>query len=213
MPVDVKICGLGSPDAVAAAVEGGASYLGFVFFDASPRALTPATAAPLMAEIPDGIIRVGVVVDPSDEAIAGIVAGIRLDMLQLHGQESPQRSAEIRQRSGLGVIKAIAVSSEQDIDYARSFEDIADILMFDAKPPKGAERPGGHALAFDWQLIQGRLWNRPWILAGGLNAANIGEAVRISGAATVDVSSGVEDSPGVKNPDMVRKFIRLAKEL
>ncbi len=211
MPVDVKICGLGSPDAVAAAVQGGASYLGFVFFDASPRSLTPVEAARLMTGTPDGIIRVGVVVDPSDEALAAIVAETKLDMLQLHGNESPHRTAEIRHNFGLGVIKAIAVSCADDINNAHSFEDIADILMFDAKPPKGADRPGGHALAFDWQLMSGRTWNRPWILAGGLNAANIVDAVGISGAATVDVSSGVEDSPGIKNPDMIRKFLKIAK--
>lgn len=164
-----------------------------------------------MADIPSKVAKVGVVVDPSDEALAVIVKTTTLDMLQLHGQESPNRAAEIKRRFGLGIIKAIAVSRAEDIERAHAFEDIVDMLMFDAKPPKGADRPGGHALSFDWQLLSGRVWTKPWILAGGLNAANVGDAVRISGAGMVDVSSGVEDSPGVKNPDMIRKFLKIAK--
>lgn len=213
MPVDVKICGLNAPDAVAAAVDGGARLVGFVFFPASPRAVTPACAGALAAAVPAGIVKVGLVVDADDAALEAIVAGAALDMLQLHGHETPQRVAAVRARFALPVMKAVPIAAEADVAAAHAYEDIADRLMFDARPPKGATRPGGNALAFDWELLAGRRWALPWILAGGLDAGNVAEAVRTSGAPAVDVSSGVEDAPGVKSPEKIRAFLQVAATL
>ena len=207
MSVEAKICGLNAPDAVSAAVEGGARYLGFNFFAASPRSVTPEVAARLGAGVPDGVLKVGVVVDSGDEALARITAGAGLHMLQLHGTESPDRVAEVKARLGLPVIKALPIAAPGDVDGAVAYEDVADWLMFDARPPAGASRPGGNALAFDWRLIRDRQWRRPWFLAGGLDADNVADAVRISGAGAVDVSSGVEDAPGRKNPARIRAFL------
>jgi phosphoribosylanthranilate isomerase len=213
MSVDVKICGLNNPDAVAAAVEGGARFVGFVFFPASPRAVTPAKAGELGKAVPPGVVKVALVVDADDQLLADIVKNARVDLLQLHGHESPQRVAEIKARFELPVMKVVAVSSEADVEAARVYEDVADRLMFDAKPPKDATRPGGNARAFDWELLKGRTWRKPWILAGGLNAGNVAEAVRTSGARVVDVSSGVEDGPGRKNPKKILEFLRIAAAL
>jgi phosphoribosylanthranilate isomerase len=213
MGVDVKICGLNDPAAVAAAVEGGARLVGFVFFPASPRVVTPAKAGELGKAVPPGIIKVGLVVDADDQALADIVKNAKVDLLQLHGHESPERVAEIKVRFGLPVMKVVAVASEADVEAAHAYEGVADRLMFDAKPPKDASRPGGNARAFDWALLKGRIWRKPWILAGGLNAANVAEAVRVSGAKAVDVSSGVEDVPGRKNPKKILEFLRVAATL
>ena len=208
MSVEAKICGLNDPAAVAAAVEGGARYLGFNFFAASPRSVTPEVAARLGAGVPDGVLKVGVVVDSGDEALARITAGAGLHMLQLHGSETPERVAEVKARFGLPVIKALPIAAPGDVDGAVAYEDVADRLMFDARPPAGASRPGGNALAFDWRLIRDRHWRLPWFLAGGLDADNVADAVRTSGAGAVDVSSGVEDAPGCKSPDKIRAFLR-----
>jgi phosphoribosylanthranilate isomerase len=213
MGVDVKICGLSDPAAVAAAVEGGARFVGFVFFPASPRAVTPAKAGELGKAVPPGIIKVALVVDADDQALADIVTHAQVDLLQLHGHEGPQRVAEIKARFGLPVMKVVAVASEADVEAVRAYEDVADRLMFDAKPPKDATRPGGNARAFDWALLGGRTWRKPWILAGGLNAGNVAQAVRVSGAQAVDVSSGVEDAPGRKNPKKIIEFLRVASTL
>jgi len=196
MPVDVKICGLNAPDAVAAAVDGGARFVGFVFFPASPR-----------------VVKVGLVVDADDDALEAIVAAAGLDMLQLHGHETPQRVAAVRARFALPVMKALPIAAAADVEAAHAYEGVADRLMFDARPPKGATRPGGNALAFDWELLAGRRWAVPWILAGGLDAGNVAEAVRTSGAPAVDVSSGVEDAPGVKSLEKIRAFLRVAATL
>lgn len=213
MGVDVKICGLNDPAAVAAAVEGGARLVGFVFFPASPRAVTPAKAGELGKAVPSGVVKVGLVVDADDQALAAIIKNAKVDLLQLHGHESPQRVAAIKARFGVPVMKVVAVASDADVEAARAYEDVADRLMFDARPPHGATRPGGNARAFDWELLKGHTWRKPWILAGGLNAANIGEAVRTSGARAVDVSSGVEDAPGRKNPKKILEFLRVASTL
>jgi phosphoribosylanthranilate isomerase len=205
--VEAKICGLNDPAAVSAAVDGGARYLGFNFFAASPRSVTPEEAARLGAGVPDGVLKVGLVVDSGDEALARITAGAGLHMLQLHGAETPGRVAEIKTRFALPVIKALPIAGADDVEAARAYEDAADWLMFDARPPEGASRPGGNALAFDWELIRDRHWRPPWFLAGGLDADNVAEAVRTSGARAVDVSSGIEDSPGLKNPDKIRAFL------
>ena len=213
MTVDVKICGLTDETAVAAAVEGGAAMCGFVFFAASPRNVTPEEAAALTARVPEGIVKVGLVVDADDRLLADIVAAAGIGLLQLHGTESPERTAEIRDRFGLPVMKVLAIQGPDDIAAARAYEDIAEWLMFDAKPPEGATQPGGNARAFDWGLLQGATWSRPWLLAGGLTAENLSEAVKTSGAAAVDVSSGVEDAPGRKNPDKIRAFLNAAAAL
>lgn len=215
MTVAVKICGLSTPETVAAAIAGGARFVGFVFFPKSPRLVTPERARELGSKVPAGVVRVGVVVDLADEALRAIVESARLDMLQLHGSESPARVAEIRARFGLRVMKAISIAGGDDVERARTYEDVADRLMFDAKPPKDMTQamPGGNALAFDWQLLGGGRWRKPWTLAGGLTAANVAEAVRASGAQAVDVSSGVETAPGVKSAEKIRAFLELAATL
>lgn len=215
MPVKVKICGLNSAAAVAAAVAGGASHLGFVFYPASPRALQPASAAGLVRIVPKGIVKVGLFVDAGDETIEAVLKEAPLDMLQLHGDESPCRVKELRRRFGLPVMKALRIASAVDIAAADEYLPTADWLLFDAKPPasmKGA-LPGGNALSFDWALLAGRRWNRPWMLSGGLNLGNLAAAVAATRASHVDVSSGVEDSPGRKSPEKISAFLRLAATL
>lgn len=214
MTIEVKICGLSTPETVAAAVAGGARSVGFVFYPGSPRSVTPQEAGRLGAAVPAGITRVGVVVDRDDAGLEEIVAAAGLDMLQLHGAETPERAAEIKERFGLAVMKAVSIAGPQDVAGARAYEDVVDRLMFDAKPPKDAEAlPGGNALAFDWELLGGHQWQKPWTLAGGLNAGNVAAAVRASGARAVDVSSGVEERPGIKSVDKIGAFLALARGL
>jgi phosphoribosylanthranilate isomerase len=213
MSVAVKICGLNDAGGIAAAVEGRADFIGFVFFPASPRFVTPEAAAELGARAPKKIVKVGLVVDADDATLRAIVARSKVDMLQLHGGESPERAAEIRARFGLPVMKAILVETAADVDKARDFEPVVDRLMFDARAPKDATRPGGNALPFDWTLLKGRAFAKPWLLAGGLTAANVAEAVRASGAKAVDVSSGVEAAPGRKSAEKIREFLRIAAAL
>lgn len=215
MSVSAKICGLKTPDAVAAAIAGGASLLGFVFYARSPRCIEPATAKQLATAAPPSVLRVGLIVDESDARIAEILAGCDLDVLQLHGSETPERVAEIRARFGKQVIKAIPVSEAADLDRAAAYEAVADYLMFDAKPPKAMAKalPGGNALSFDWSLLGNRRFALPWFLAGGLTSENLTEAVRISGAPLVDVSSGVEDRPGEKNVSKIKAFLDASQRL
>ncbi|MBV9552092.1 MAG: phosphoribosylanthranilate isomerase [Alphaproteobacteria bacterium] len=214
MSVAAKICGLSSEAAVAAAVEGGAAYVGFVFYPPSPRAVSPARCGALCAMVPGGVPRVGLFVDPDDATIAAVLdAAPAIDILQLHGAETPERVAEARQRFGRKVMKAVAVAGPDDLAVAARYEDAADLLLFDAKPPPGATRPGGNGLAFDWRLIAGRDWRVPWLLSGGLTADLLPEAVRISRATAVDVSSGVETAPGQKDPQKIRAFITAAAAL
>ncbi len=214
MSVAAKICGLSSENAVAAAVEGGAAYLGFVFYPPSPRAVSPARAAALCAEVPASVHRVGLFVDADDDAIEAALAGTPLDLLQFHGRESPERVASVKSRFGRPVMKAISVAGADDVAAASRYEDCADLLLFDAKPPRRDDAlPGGNGLAFDWRLIAGRAWRIPWMLSGGLTAALLPEAVRISGATAVDVSSGVERRPGDKDPEKIREFLRIARDL
>ena len=172
--------------------------------------MTVERAAELTKAVPDGVIRVGLVVDADDARLADIAANAGIDLLQLHGSESPERVREIRQRFGLPVMKVLAVQDAEDVAAAAKFEDAADRLMFDAKPPLDAPRPGGNARAFDWSLLSGVDCKLPWMLAGGLTADNVGEAVKISRATFVDVSSGVEDAPGQKNADKIRAFLKAA---
>jgi phosphoribosylanthranilate isomerase len=202
-----------TPEALRATVEAGAEYVGLNFYPRSPRAVTPDQAAALTAAAPPRLCKVGLFVDVEDETIAKTLAAVGLDMLQLHGGESPARVAEIRARFGLPVMKAVKIADLADVAAAEAYLRVADRLLFDAKPPKemtGA-LPGGNALTFDWQLLAGKTWPIPWMLAGGLEAANVAEAARISGARALDVVSGVEDRPGLKNPDKIRAFLAAAK--
>lgn len=215
MAVDAKICGINSAPALEAAVKGGARFVGFNFYARSPRALDAAAAAALAGRMPRGISRVGVIVDESNESIDSLLRQVPLDMLQLHGGETPARVGEIRRRFGKPVMKAIKVATAADVESAASFDGAADWLLFDAKaPPQMANAlPGGNAISFDWSLLADRRWNRPWMLSGGLHVGNLAEAVRITGAPVVDVSSGVEDRPGVKSPEKIASFLELARRL
>jgi phosphoribosylanthranilate isomerase len=212
MGVAAKICGLSTSEAVSAAVAGGAAYIGFVFYPPSPRAVTPDRAAGLCADVPAGIVRVGLFVDGDDAMIEAALARAPLDILQFHGKETPKRVAEAKLRFGRPVMKAVAIAGPQDVLAVARYEGVADLLLFDAKPPRRPDAlPGGNGLAFDWELIAGRSWGRPWLLSGGLTAELLPEAVRISGAAAVDVSSGVESRPGQKDPDKIRAFLSAAR--
>jgi phosphoribosylanthranilate isomerase len=213
MAIDVKICGLSDEAAVTAAVNGGARFVGFVFFPKSPRYVMPARAGALARNVPKGITRVGLVVDATDDLLADIVKTAGLDMLQLHGVETPARAAEIRKRFGLTVMKVVPVAAPGDVANARAYEAVCDRLMFDAMPPPGASRPGGNARAFDWALLKGLKTKLPWLLAGGLTAQNLATAVRLSGAKGVDVSSGIEDRPGVKSVLKIKEFLQAAAAL
>ncbi len=206
----VKICGLSQAEHVAAAVEAGARYVGFVFFPKSPRHVTPQAAARLAQEVPPGVARVGLFVNPDDTLLQDVLALVPLDMIQLHGDESPARVAEVKSRFGLPVMKAVGVAEPADLDALWDYGLVADMLLVDAKPPKDATLPGGNGLAFDWRLLTGRKWLKPWLLAGGLTAANVAEAVRLTGAQGVDVSSGVETAPGRKDPALIRRFVEAA---
>ena len=209
MPSLTKICGLSTPDAVTAAVDGGAAYLGFVFFAKSPRNLEPELAARLAAPVrqASNVKIVALMVDPDDEAVLDIVAKLGPDLIQLHGKETPERVAHIRAVSGAPLIKAVGVRDASDIAAARRYEGAAEHLMFDAKAPEGSDRPGGHGTSFDWTLLEGLRLERPWFLAGGLDPWNVADAVRLSRAPIVDVSSGVERGPGVKDPHLIAAFL------
>ena len=215
MSIKAKICGLNHPAAVAAAVAGGASHVGFVFYPPSPRSIDPLKAASLSAGVPAGIVKVGLFVDASDEDIARTLSEAPLDMLQLHGDETPRRVKDVRRKFGKPVMKALRVASAADIAAADEYLPAVDWLLFDAKPPPEMKNalPGGNAISFDWSLIAGRGWSKPWMLSGGLNLGNLAGAVRITGAKSVDVSSGVEDSPGRKNPEKIAAFLKLAGSL
>ncbi|MEX2644309.1 MAG: phosphoribosylanthranilate isomerase [Acetobacterales bacterium] len=215
MGIKVKICGVNAPDALTAAVEDGADFVGFVFYPPSPRAVSREQAAELAAAVPDGIERVGLFVDPDDATLERVLEEASLDMIQLHGRESPERVAGVRTLTGRKVMKAIGVASAADLDAAAEHAEAADWLMFDARPPRDRKDalPGGNAMPFDWDLLRGRTWPVPWMLAGGLDAGNLAEAVRRSGAPAVDVSSGVEKARGRKDPALVRAFLAAARAL
>lgn len=204
--VRFKVCGLTTEAQVAAAAEAGAGYVGLVFFERSPRAVALPVALDLALAAPVGVAKVGLFVDPSDELLDLVTERVPLDMIQLHGRETPERTAAVRERLGLPVMKAVGVAGPADLARARGFEGAADQLMLDAKAPEGAVRPGGNGAAWDWGLLAGFTTALPWMLAGGLTPANVSEAVRATGARQVDVSSGVEMAPGVKDPALVRAF-------
>ena len=206
-----KICGLSTPETVAAAVEGGAAYLGFVFFPGSPRAVSVAAAAELARPVRKRTRIVALVVDPPAGLLSEIAEMLHPDMFQLHGRESPERVWAIRKSYRRPVIKALGVRQGADLDAAPAYEAAADHLMLDAKAPEGSGRPGGHGSAFDWSLLAGRTFARPWFLAGGLNPENVAQAVRVTGAPLVDVSSGVESAPGVKDPALIAAFLQAVR--
>lgn len=206
----IKICGVTDAAALDAAVAGRADYVGLNFHPPSPRFLTPDAASRLAARNAGAIRRVGVFVDADDTAIAAAVAAGRLDAIQLHGNETPQRAAEVSNRFGLPVWKVLAIASPADVRRAEAYADAADFLLFDAKTPAGA-LPGGMGLAFDWRLVAAYRGRLPWGLAGGLSPANVAQAVRITGAPLVDTASGVESAPGVKDPARIAAFCAAAR--
>jgi phosphoribosylanthranilate isomerase len=207
--VTAKICGLNSPEAVEAAISGGASHIGFVFYPRSPRAVSAEQARALISAAPAPVTTVGLFVNASDSDIETILAAAPLKMLQLHGGESPERVAAIKERFGLPVMKAISVAEANDVNQAHLYLESADWLLFDAKPPATMKDalPGGNAVAFDWSLMAARQWPLPWMLAGGITVDNVAQAVAQAGADVIDVSSGVEDAPGVKNPTKITEFL------
>lgn len=209
----IKICGLTDEEAVETAAEAGADFLGFVFFPKSPRAVTADRVVEMTADLPpdiwDEVKTVGLFVDPEDADLDAVFRVLRLDVVQLHGHETPERVEFIRLEYGVEVIKAIGVATADDLDAAKPYAGVADYLLFDAKPPAGADRPGGNAVSFPWEVMQ--QWQddtgTPWFLAGGLTPETVAEAMRQSGAPGVDVSSGVEVAPGEKDPALVAGFI------
>ncbi len=211
MGVQTKICGISTPQAVTAALAGDAGFLGFVFFEKSPRNLAP-EAAERLAQAARGKARiVALVVDPGDDEVDRIATILKPDLIQLHGRETPARAQAIALRTGASIIKALPVSDASDLAAAVDFETVAELLMFEGKPAKDADRPGGSGQTFDWTLLAGRRFQRPWFLAGGLDPWNINEAVQQSGARLLDVSSGVERGPGLKDPALITAFLDAAK--
>jgi phosphoribosylanthranilate isomerase len=208
--IRVKICGLRTEADVLAVAAAGAAYAGFVFFPKSPRHLTLDQARVLAFAAPPGLAKVALTVDADDAALDALIEAVPLDMLQLHGHESPDRVAAIRARYGLPVMKAVGVADEGDLSALMDHSLAADQILIDAKPPKGADLPGGNGLSFDWRLVAQRRWLRPWMLAGGLTPDNVAEAIRLTNARQVDVSSGVESAPGIKDPARIAAFVAAA---
>ncbi|HEX7760918.1 MAG TPA: phosphoribosylanthranilate isomerase [Caulobacteraceae bacterium] len=207
-----KICGLSTAQTVAAALDGGAAYLGFVFFDKSPRNIDPNLAARLAAPVRATQAKiVALLVDPDDAEVDRIARILRPDFIQLHGKETPVRVQAVAARAGTPVIKVVPVSDASDIDAARAFDGAAEHLMFETRPPADADRPGGLGVAFDWTLLQGRRFSRPHFLAGGLDPWNVAEALKLSGAPLADVSSGVERGPGLKDPTLITAFLEAVR--
>lgn len=214
MPFDtrVKICGLTSAQDLQDAARAGAHYAGFVFFPKSPRHLALDAARALAVGAPVGLAKVALVVNPDDSILDAILAKVPIDMLQLHGSEPPARVAELRARYGLPVMKAVGIASAADLPKLADYEAVADQILVDAKPDPDAVLPGGNGLAFDWRLISGRDWTKPWMLAGGLTPDNVAEAIRLTGARQVDVSSGVEAGPGKKDAARMAAFVQAARD-
>ena len=212
MPVQVKICGINSAAAADAVLRAGADFGGLVFFAKSPRHLGLEQGA-MLAERMRGRLRLAaLVVDESDAQMTAIAQQVKPDFFQLHGKETPERVGQIRSRFGIPIIKALAISEPGDLAKVAAYDDVAEILMFDAAPAANASRPGGHGAAFDWQLLNGRSFARPWFLAGGLTPENVARAIAVSGAKMVDVSSGVESAPGIKSPTRIADFAAAAKQ-
>ena len=212
MDTQVKVCGLKTAESIAAAARAGVSYIGLNFFAKSPRSVTPEQARELALETPVGIAKVGLVVNVDNAFLDHLTEHVPLDMLQLHGSETPERVAEVRARYRLPVIKAIGIASAEDAKQIDVYGQVADQILVDAKAPKDAVLPGGNGLAFDWQLINRKFWPKPWMLAGGLTPENVGLAVQMTGARQVDTASGVETAPGVKDAAMMEAFVKAARE-
>ncbi|MEM7643499.1 MAG: phosphoribosylanthranilate isomerase [Pseudomonadota bacterium] len=204
--VRAKICGLRTLRDVDAAAAAGAAYMGLVFFPKSPRHVSLDEARVLASGAPIGLAKVALLVDPDDAALDRVTAQVPLDMIQLHGSESPARVAEVKARTGLPVMKAVGLRDAADLIALDLYDGVADQILVDAKQPKGCDLPGGNGVGFDWHLIADRSWSGPWMLAGGLTPDNVAEAVRLTGARQVDVSSGVETAPGVKDPSRMAAF-------
>lgn len=208
--IRVKICGLKTEADVAAVAASGAAYMGLVFFAKSPRHLSLPEARNLALAAPVGLAKVALTVNADDTTLDAIVEAVPLDMLQLHGAETPERVAEVRARYGLPVMKAVGVADEGDLAALFDYSLVADQILVDAKPPKTADLPGGNGLSFDWRLVAQRRWLRPWMLAGGLTPQNVAQAIRLTNARQVDVSSGVETAPGQKDAALIRAFVKAA---
>jgi phosphoribosylanthranilate isomerase len=209
--VKVKICGVRTPDILDVAAEAGADYIGLIFFPKSQRHIEPAAARALVERARGKVKTVAVLVDPDDAAVDRVAKEVGPDFIQLHGGETPERAAAIKARSGLPIIKAIAVQGRGDAAKASAYRGIAELILFDAKGDAEALLPGGNGVVFDWTALSGTGINRPFVLSGGLNPANVGEAIAVTGASVVDVSSGVERAPGDKDAGLVRDFISAAK--
>ncbi|MEM9577953.1 MAG: phosphoribosylanthranilate isomerase [Pseudomonadota bacterium] len=211
--ISVKICGLSDPEHVATAADAGAAYVGFVFFPKSPRHVSFEQARALALATPVGMVKVALTVNADDPFLDQLVADVPLDMLQLHGAETPERVVEIKARYGLPVMKAIGVADRTDLHAIDTYSAVADQLLIDAKPPKDADLPGGNGLSFDWTVLRDRkYWTKPWMLAGGLTPSNVADAIRLTGARQVDVSSGVESASGVKDSRLIAEFLSAARE-
>lgn len=212
--IRAKICGVKTPQDVAVCAEAEAAYIGFNFFAKSPRSVDIPTATQLAVDAPVGLAKVALVVNFDNEALDAITASVPLDMLQLHGQESPERVAEVKARYGLPVMKVLGISTAEDVAKIDLYSQVADQILVDAKAPKDAVLPGGNGVTFDWSLLRAKkYWQCPWMLAGGLNPDNVAEAVRATGVRQVDVASGVESAPGVKDPDLIRAFVAAANSV
>ena len=211
MAILVKICGITTPDAADAAVRAGVDFAGLMFHPKSPRNVDLAQAAALAEHMRGRVRLVAVASDPSDETLGSVIGAVKPDLLQLHGSETAARVGAIRSRFGVPVMKVMPVATADDLSDVAAYEDAADMLMFDAKAPAGATREGGHGAAFDWQILRARKFQKPWLLAGGLNAENVARAIRACEAPGVDVSSGVETAPGKKSPDMIAAFVSAAR--
>jgi phosphoribosylanthranilate isomerase len=211
MPIDVKICGLKTPEAVAAALDNGASHIGFIFFAKSPRNISPGIAGDLRKAASGRAQAVAVTVDADDQTLDDIISGMNPDMLQLHGRETPERVAALKARYMLPVIKALSISDAVDLEAVGPFIDVADRFLFDAKPPRHSELPGGNGVSFDWRLLQTLHPRINYFLSGGLNALNIGEALAATDPPGIDISSGVETAPGVKDVALIDAFFRAVR--
>ena len=212
--VKVKICGLTREADMLAVAKAGVSYAGLVFFAKSPRNLGLAQARDLALAAPPGLAKVALTVDADDDMLDAILHEVPLDMLQLHGRETPQRVSALKARYGLPVMKALGIADAEDLHKIDLYASVADQLLIDAKPPTDSALPGGNGLAFDWRLLQARkYWALPWMLAGGLSAQNVAQAVQLTGARQVDLSSGVESAPGLKDADQIAAFMQAVQGL
>jgi phosphoribosylanthranilate isomerase len=212
MSLTVKICGLTEPLSLSAALDAGADMVGFVFYEPSPRHLAMSAARELSALVEGRAKKVVLCVDADDALLAALIEAVDPDLLQLHGRETPERVAAVRMRFGLPVMRALAIRTRADLDQLAAFEAVADALLFDAKPPADATRPGGNGESFDWTVLNGLATRRPWLLAGGLTLANVAHALAVSGAQALDVSSGVESAPGHKDPAKIKAFVAQARD-